>query len=95
LGPVVNLHDATLVSVSVDWALGSASIHMRPGRREGAPSAATIEASGIRNVEIPRRSPWGPSVSVNHVACENGRLVIEVQSGDWIVVEADEIVIPS
>jgi hypothetical protein len=91
----VNLHDATLVSVSVDWVLGSASIHLRPVSRAGAPSAVTIEASGIRHVEIPRRSPWGPSVSVNQVIGESGRLVIEVQSGDSIVVEADEIILPS
>ena len=90
----MNLHDATLVSISVDWAVGSASILLQPVMRDGAPDSVTIEATGVRYVEIPRRYPWGESVSVNKVECEGGRLIIQVQSGDSIVVGADEIALP-
>lgn len=53
-----------------------------------------IEVKDLMNITVPRRNPWGESVSVNeaihsvnHVTQEH-LLTIEMQSGDLIKVEA-------
>jgi hypothetical protein len=85
------LHDATLVSVRLDWETGTAVLALRTGLPE-APDV-TVTAEGTAHLRCPRRLPWGESVSINEVrgpvAHENGsRLEIEMQSGDVLEVEA-------
>jgi hypothetical protein len=87
------MHDATLLSVSVDWSAGTAVVRLLRDV-DGKPEVSTFEARGLRHLDLARRQPWGPSVSVNTLECLSGRLSIEMQSGDLIVVEADEIVSP-
>ena len=91
-----SLHDATLLHIELDWPGGSAAVRFRavPG------VAVVLRASGVLGVSVPRRHPWGPSISVNsaHLSrSQDGtdRLDIEMQSGDAIVVEASNLVLQS
>ena len=57
-----------------------------------------IEARGLRHAELPRRYDWGPSDSVLEAkepapSGDGSRLVITMQSGDDLVVIADEFVL--
>lgn len=85
----LRLHDATLVSIFVDWGAGTANILFRiAGGLE-----SVVSASGVSSLVVPREQPWGPSVSVNAAlvsvtADGRTRLTIEMQSGDEIVVDA-------
>ncbi|WNZ59714.1 hypothetical protein QEG98_27220 [Myxococcus sp. MxC21-1] len=88
------LHDATLVSVTTEWASGET--HVRVRLSEEAARGAEIHVTGATLLRCPREQPWGPSVSINEVrllAQQNGlqRLEIEVQSGDVIEIEGDTV----
>lgn len=85
----MNLHDATLVGITLDWAAGHLTMELQT-----ASGPTAIRASGVIGVEVPRHQPWGPSVSVNEVRLGDQRLEIEMQSGDRIVGEAQELEVP-
>ena len=82
-----DMHDATLVSIAVDWAAGTLSCAFRVGGR----NEAKLIASGLTLLHCPRTFPWGKSVSVNKMSLsdvgEGQALSIEMQSGD--VIEAN------
>ncbi len=59
-----------------------------------ATGPTAIRASGVTRIEVPLHHPWGPSVSVNEVRLGAQRLEVEMQSGDRIVVEAQELEVP-
>jgi hypothetical protein len=88
------LHDATLVAVTADWASGETRIRVRLS--EEAARGAEIHICGSSLLRYSRRQPWGPSVSINEVrlsSIEGGRkrLEIEIQSGDTIEVEGSTV----
>lgn len=75
--------------MTCDWADGTASVRLQPSGPE-----VVIEATGVSRLEVPRRQPWGPSVSVNEAILIDRTVRLEMQSGDTLVIEADEIVMP-
>lgn len=82
------LHDATLETLSLDWATGRVEVVLR-----SASGIVILRASGVTHLVCPRLHPWGRSSSVNGVrgprAKEGGFIVeIEMQSGDVIVILA-------
>jgi len=86
----IDLHDATLVSIEVDWATKTtiATFRMHPSR------IVHLVASDARCVLVPHDEPWGPSASVNEVrqigkATGGGEIEIEMQSGDVIRINAE------
>jgi hypothetical protein len=88
------LHDATLVSLSVEWATNTLRIDLRTG--DCVSPRRTLIVRGLRKLTCEHEQPWGPSNSVNEVrgpteVVHGGsmRLEIELQSGDSIVVEAE------
>jgi hypothetical protein len=91
------MHDWSLVTISVDWSVGCVQLDLcpRPGER------SRVIARDFRKVEVPRRQEWGASVSVmSHVGpdeCgpELRRLSILMQSGDSIEIVAREIEMPA
>ena len=85
------LHDAVLVAARLDWGSGSAILELRVWGFE----QPRIRARGLRRLEVPREHAWGPSASIldakhEHDA-ERERLDLQMQSGDLIRIEADEI----
>ncbi len=89
-GGSIDVHDATLLSITVDWPGGCARIELS---LVGG-SVARILAVGVRGTTAPRAEPWGPSESVLAAAmafdAEAGaiRLSMRMQSGDEIVIDA-------
>lgn len=92
----IELHDATLVSVDFRWLDGQVALLFRAQL-----GAMTVTAHNVTSLVVPRENPWGPSVSVNSTRVLNGtgsslrRLVIEMQSGDEIVIDAERFEIGS
>jgi hypothetical protein len=86
MSPVFNLlplHDATLVSMKIDWAnkvctVGCAT-HTGPKR---------LQFGGVQSIRVPMEDPWGPSVSIMRLVQEGDVFRIEMQSGDNIEVVA-------
>jgi hypothetical protein len=80
------LHDATLVAIRFDWEQGVAALTLRTSRR----GEATLHMTDCTELVVPRHEEWGRSVSVlaaNYVDDDpNAGLVIEMQSGDRIVL---------
>lgn len=88
-----NLHDATLVQIQVLWQEGRVLLQLRTGI-PGCPDAQIV-ATSLQYFVCPRRLDWGPSVSIHEVigptplaAAGINELVIEMQSGDRIALEA-------
>src|SRR3954462_9101064 len=85
-----HLHDTTLVRLEVTWASGEALLHLN-----SSPEDVQIKATGLWRLEVPRHQPWSRSVSINGVKGfplpdgKHHRLEIEMQSGDTIVLEAE------
>jgi hypothetical protein len=90
------LHDTTLVAIDLLWQSGLLMIELKPSVADV--HRAEIRALRTRLLKSPRMFPWGPSVSINDVRgpqrTPDGaalRVDIEMQSGDMIVIEADDI----
>jgi len=89
------MHDWTLMTISVDWERAVARLEFRWNDE-----SRTVTAVGLSNLCLPRKLPWGPSVSVNRgigpTKLESGEysFVIEMQSGDEIELVAQQFEIP-
>jgi hypothetical protein len=86
----VNLHDATLASIVFDWEPAEVRAIVHVWER----GDVIIRASGVSRLEVPRTEPWGPSSSINQVKAASGRMEIEMQSGDTIVIDAASFELP-
>jgi len=90
------MHDWTLYSITVDWDRGTATFSLSWAGRPFA-----LIAHDVRQLDIPRRFDWGPSVSVNKArgpeSIEGGLscFSIEMQSGDTIKIIAARIDLPA
>jgi hypothetical protein len=84
----VNLHDATLVGVRVNWADGTCIVEVD----HGTLGICLLTFSAMSHLTLPRKQRWGRSVSINSFSMpSSGRYEIEVQSGDLIIVEASDM----
>jgi len=84
----VDLHDASLVRVQVDWAGGTCMADIL----HGTAGACALAFSGVSHVILPRQQAWGRSVSINAFRrADTGHYEIEMQSGDVIVISAREV----
>lgn len=86
----VDLHDATLLSLSFDWPKNELRCLVRPV--SPTPKMICIVFSDVQLVKIPASHPWGMSSSINsstHRKVDAGIAInIEMQSGDTIEVLA-------
>lgn len=83
---LLDLHDATLVTIGFDWARGVASLTFRTSGR----GDAIVQVTDCTELLVPRHEKWGRSVSVLAASYFDGNpsagLVLEMQSGDRLVV---------
>lgn len=91
---MLDYHDAVLISVEVDWRHGMAEIQVNLCADEAR--AVSIVVTGLLELRVNRRFPWGPSSSVNNVRQSSaddgeGQLEIEMQSGDVLIALGREI----
>jgi len=83
----VNLHDATLVAVRVNWADGTCIVEVD----HETLGICLLTFSFMSHLTLPRKQDWGRSVSINSFSMpSSGRYEIEMQSGDVIIIEASE-----
>ena len=89
-------HDATLLTALVSWETGTTVLTFK--LCSGSEQKVNLVIQDTILFEWPRRLPWGKSVSVNGVkvtaANDNDgqrQVVIEMQSGDKIVVLGKEV----
>ena len=96
--PVLDdLHDATLESVVIRWETGDAVVSLATGIRGW--DRLRLVTTGIVLLTCTREQPWGYSVSVNSatrssIETSTGtkqRICIEIQSGDRLVIVADDV----
>jgi len=79
------MHDWTFVTAAVDWKEGTARLEF-----VSSDGLKVVKARGVTDLRLPRKLPWGPSISVNRcdgpTKQEDGghSLTIEMQSGDTI-----------
>jgi len=90
------MHDWILVDITYKWEDGGSC---KFSLRDRNSNSLYIEARKVSELIIPRNEDWGPSSSINKVRdsfqnIKGKRLEIEMQSGDVIVICADEIDIP-
>lgn len=84
------MHDWTLVSISFDWKVASATLELRNPKSE----TVLLIAKGVIQLLVPKRDEWGRSSSVNAVSGPTRQqdgidlLLIEMQSGDVIEILA-------
>jgi hypothetical protein len=89
--PCWNLHDASLLSISVNWEKGTAAFEIRTAK-----GVTSFMAIGLKELHVPRHFDWGPSVSIytttGPVLVASGLLTlsIQMQSGDDIKLIANE-----
>jgi hypothetical protein len=90
------MHDWSLISIVFEWPSGILNLSFRYGEGHNA----LLSAINVVELLVPKREEWGPSVSVNEVtgpfmlANGNHRLLIEMQSGDIIQIEAKNFTLP-
>lgn len=85
------LHDATLLSIQMDWSQRTCVLEFAGAPR--IPNAFKLIFSEVSQLHVEARQSWGPSVSVlaaHQDGANSWRLTM--QSGDSIRVEADTCV---
>ena len=91
------MHDWSFVSLFMEWGIGKATITLKDNNS----ADVFLVADGLADLKVPRREEWGKSISVNDIigptALPNGNsyIVIEIQSGDRIEIEAKSISLPN
>lgn len=87
------VHDAVLEKVDV-W-VEARRCELRLRRGEPGRTRLTITIDGVLRLELPFEQPWGPSASVLTASLtgENGarQLTLETQSGETLLILADEV----
>jgi hypothetical protein len=90
------MHDWTLLTLTVDWVKGMATITFKNSQSH----EVFLIAEELSDFRVPKREEWGGSISVNEVdgpkELHNGNMYfsIEMQSGDKIELEAGSISLP-
>jgi hypothetical protein len=84
----VDLHDATLIAIRVNWEDGTCIANVE----HGTLGSCVLTFSALSHVTLPRKQSWGRSVSINSFSVpSSGHYEIEMQSGDLIRIEAAEM----
>jgi hypothetical protein len=86
----IDLHDATLVAIRVNWGDGICVAELQLGTSGNC----ALTFSALSHLTLPRKQSWGRSVSINSFSVlGNGHYEIEMQSGDIIRIGAMDMVV--
>ncbi|WP_431256915.1 hypothetical protein ACQ86G_19755 [Roseateles chitinivorans] len=81
----LRLHDATLLSIEVDYGTGRCELLMHPVGED----RQILVFDGISALCLPRQAPWGRSSAINALRQPDPQAFeIELQSGDVLRIEA-------
>jgi len=79
------LHDATLLGIQFDWVTGTCTLEIV----QAGSVHCELKFSEVSELSVPRREPWGRSVSINAVrTLSQNTFEVELQSGDIVRVLA-------
>jgi hypothetical protein len=88
------MHDWILIKIEFIWEIGEISILLRDLKNRNK----ILVANGATNLLIPKLDNWGKSACINEVVFfnnyNNQSIKLEMQSGDSIFIEADNIKLP-
>ena len=90
------MHDWTILSVHFEWLKSAITIKLLNSKSQ----EVELLVEGSKLLLLPKRDDWGESSSVNEIIgptlLENGSyyLAIEIQSGDKIELEGDNVIMP-
>lgn len=90
------MHDWTLTTLLFEWQHARVTLTLRTPDSE----TAVLLATQVVNLSVPKRDPWGPSVSVHEIVGPAPRadgyetLCIRMQSGDAIEITAGGFTLP-
>ena len=94
LDELVDLHDATLLSIQFEWKTGSCVADFSGVR--GPRGRCRLRWTNVSDLHVPRTQEWGPSVSVLAASEPSpGRFELQLQSGDLITLRADGVTLES
>ena len=83
---IQDLHDSTFERLSFDWEQSRLQLFFGPVDGSGQPEGMAV--TGLREFQMTKKNPWGPSIYVNggEVVQESElqRVRIEMQSGDLL-----------
>jgi hypothetical protein len=83
------LHDGVLQRIEYDWQKRSIRLDISAFIEPGEPAVPhNLTFMGVQSLVCPQKDPWGPSMYINKPRSAPGHFVLEMQSGDEIVVEA-------
>lgn len=86
----VDFHDATLLSIRVDWEEGRCVVDVE----HGSLGPCSLVFSALSQLTLPRKQSWGASRSINVLSRPGSdQYDIEMQSGDTIRIEAGDVVL--
>jgi len=86
---VLQLHDATLLEIHFDWALGVCVAKFLGG--PSFPGCLSLTWTNVEEIVVPRKYEWGESVSVlDAILHGSDRYEIQMQSGDLIAIVASK-----
>ena len=74
-----DLHDATFVSVTLQWAEGVALLDVRHFSGD-----KKLIIKNFTKIKITRNFDWGVSHQINEIVLREQSLVVEIQSGDTL-----------
>lgn len=84
----IDLHDATLLAIHISWGNGTCTVELR----HGTLGSCALMFSAVSYLALPRKQAWGPSASIDSFShADSGRYEIQMQSGDIIEIEAEEV----
>ena len=78
------LHDATLVSIHLNWAERTCELSF--GGAPGIPGPFALQFDEVTELRAPAAMPWGPSVSVLEASFSGGVANFAMQSGDIVTL---------
>jgi len=81
----LRLHDATLLSIEVDYDIGRCELLIHPVGED----RRILAFDGFSALHLPRHAPWGRSSAINGLRQLDAQAFeIELQSGDVLRIEA-------
>lgn len=83
-------HDWVIGTITIDWVGGIMKIRL------SQVTVYEIEVLNLRSTSLSRLLPWGMSQHVNNIQCkknklDNWEIEIEMQSGDILKIEGEQI----
>ena len=79
-----HLHDATLISIQLNWADRTCELSFAGA--PNIPGPFSLVFAGVNELRVSSTMPWGASVSVLEASFTGGTATFAMQSGDTVTL---------